>query len=1596
MATDHNFKVKNGLNVEGAGVTIVGDGSDSRITSAGEIRFRPEGSSSNKVRITLNELEVQGSIDATQNLKTNNTTRINSAGTFTLANGTMTGPVTIAPSSGNTILNLNGAGASFVEKDTGTELYLANNSADRDIHLRINDGGSYLTALRIDAAEGGNVYLASDLILNSSKKVIFGGNDTYNAHLEYTDNTSGDHFLSIKTEHNNTITERAKFHAGTGRIDFSGNTYINAQHLSVEHANPTITLKDTSDDDDHHIQFLDNGGTQLADINFMHVADDFNIGTTTSRELNLYTNNSTALTVATNQNVTLANDLVVNGGDITINNQATSFKGLTINGTTPSVYFNDSEGSNAWHVGHNGGILYVLQDTNANGSYNTITAYWDSSDNYVVDNGYIRADDGYYVGTTQIVQNDRDIGNIPKNYLSNNFTGTYVNASGNYFNIQTGTGYTRIGSNNTTYSHFYTDRNQYYFNKSISVDTGTITSHNEDLVLQRVGSTKFNVGSTVTTATNDLRVLGSVQSSFSDTKVREYQIATGDAGGHFLLGKVRHNSSVDGAVEGVVRFAHDYGSSTNNCAIHFHFATRSNAHRGTWWYEHDDQEASGDRVHVRLIRDTGGDTYVWVTATDFAKATITATWRQCGSVTDSGSLTAGTLTTGTTEFDTANNPTSELHTGRLYPHGGAETVSSAIDAQGGSGSGYIQRFYNSTPTLVGGVGTINDEIWFGKGSAGLIFNDSQSAIYPWHVSNNAGSSGAIDLGIDSRRWKDIHLGGLIYLDGSAVTNSNNEWTNPVDNTSARSSFGRIEVYSNTYNSTSDIKLTDQGVIRSGNNMFLAAGGNFSFGTAATGNPDAFNGYNSNVSTRMAITSGGQTVVNNGTTAFTRGGTARLTVKDSSVAFSYGNSNSDLVYHRRMGNGVYQQQTYYNNNTGEIQLQPYGGAISVGKYTGGSAVPIRGAMTVSRNGGHTSGNITVSHTTLDLFNPLESDTNEKGSILTFSDYYYDSNGKQPTTRAGIKGGTDSAGNSGQGFLEFFTNSSSANALLPRMRIHQNGYIGIATGTTGLARQLEVHGQGTIRLASSSDPGIDFNASDMQIRYRGATDELDVYSYGPTANVVRIRKSDGHTLFTGNGSGNFTNQLNVRMPNLSGGNNGDGLSIQDDGADLRLEIRKGTGGVSADRRIALYEDGGSYPIFLQEEGGNVGIGKFQFTQSNSNGQQSLTPESLLHLMSHGTMGSGTDVMLTLEAYISDYGTTPHKIAIDLKGQDSNNNENFARISQATVNDGDYGENNEATSNLIFGVTQSGTYNERMIITGRGHVGMGTLNPGARLEVYHNSNATNGLIVNNPNTGAASRSNVRLLSDAAQFDIYATSAAYSGVSNWGDAGVLSTSSNASGGLILNAQSSGIKFQYGTSTIAQVTSTDLRSDLFKGMTYPNNSFLDFDDDAGVGGAANGVTLSAIGSMHFIIDSNTNGSDKFYWMSNNVSPGSATQLMDLDESGNLTLIGQLNAATKSFDIEHPTKEGKRLHHGVLEGPEHAVYVRGKTKGSLIQLPDYWTGLVHEDTITVQLTPIGKSSELYVKDISDNKVLVSNDTEYFYFIQAERKDVERFEVEYDS
>ena len=84
----------------------------------------------------------------------------------------------------------------------------------------------------------------------------------------------------------------------------------------------------------------------------------------------------------------------------------------------------------------------------------------------------------------------------------------------------------------------------------------------------------------------------------------------------------------------------------------------------------------------------------------------------------------------------------------------------------------------------------------------------------------------------------------------------------------------------------------------------------------------------------------------------------------------------------------------------------------------------------------------------------------------------------------------------------------------------------------------------------------------------------------------------------------------------------------------------------------------------------------------------------------------------------------------------------------------------------------------------------------------------------------------------------------------------------------------------------------------------------------------------------------------------------------------------KPFDIEHPTKgEGHRLRYACIEGPEVAVYCRGRLKESnVINLPDYWKDLVHEDSITVQLQPIGSNQNLVIQEFNNEFIVIAEDS----------------------
>ena len=110
----------------------------------------------------------------------------------------------------------------------------------------------------------------------------------------------------------------------------------------------------------------------------------------------------------------------------------------------------------------------------------------------------------------------------------------------------------------------------------------------------------------------------------------------------------------------------------------------------------------------------------------------------------------------------------------------------------------------------------------------------------------------------------------------------------------------------------------------------------------------------------------------------------------------------------------------------------------------------------------------------------------------------------------------------------------------------------------------------------------------------------------------------------------------------------------------------------------------------------------------------------------------------------------------------------------------------------------------------------------------------------------------------------------------------------------------------------------------------------------------------------------------------------------------------KPFDIQHPTKgKGHRLRYACIEGPEVGVYHRGRLRrGKEISLPYYWKNLVHVESITVQLQPVGAHQDIIVKRWDDQKIYLQSNgglpIDCFYHVYGERKDINPLITEYEG
>ena len=117
----------------------------------------------------------------------------------------------------------------------------------------------------------------------------------------------------------------------------------------------------------------------------------------------------------------------------------------------------------------------------------------------------------------------------------------------------------------------------------------------------------------------------------------------------------------------------------------------------------------------------------------------------------------------------------------------------------------------------------------------------------------------------------------------------------------------------------------------------------------------------------------------------------------------------------------------------------------------------------------------------------------------------------------------------------------------------------------------------------------------------------------------------------------------------------------------------------------------------------------------------------------------------------------------------------------------------------------------------------------------------------------------------------------------------------------------------------------------------------------------------------------------------------------------EANNEPKPFDMVHPSRgEGHRLRYACIEGPEVGVYYRGRVrnKNNVITLPNYWKDLVHTDSISVQLQPIGAHQNVIVKRWDDSHIYLQAQggmpVDCFFHVYAERKDVNKLITEYEG
>ena len=440
-------------------------------------------------------------------------------------------------------------------------------------------------------------------------------------------------------------------------------------------------------------------------------------------------------------------------------------------------------------------------------------------------------------------------------------------------------------------------------------------------------------------------------------------------------------------------------------------------------------------------------------------------------------------------------------------------------------------------------------------------------------------------------------------------------------------------------------------------------------------------------------------------------------------------------------------------------------------------------------------------------------------------------------------------------------------------------------------------------------------------------------------------------------------------------------------------------------------------------------------------------------------------------SSYGSTFIRVAISHNTTTTGSSANYTDIEQNSGGSGPFRYGTYVDTNIInSNASTSGVYGSinfvtsgsaRMTIAGgtsAGNVGIGTTNPDTSLSIKRNSSGYVFRAASNLPTAAlmgsferqngsgsvtgATRfgftSNISEIQSLTGFAFFinGTSDLNSQANGTQSLTILSTSGNVgigttNPGALLDVSGSS-RFGFTSTNTHQFTgSVSINGSLNATSSWSTNSLTA--SSLVVGNSynitnltASNISASRTGSFGMVgVGTSSPGAILEVSSSTaltifNVKGAGGANLFTVSGSGNIgvgttpstsykmQINGSFSATTKSFDIDHPVKSGKRLVYGSLESPYHGVRLTGKGKlvkgKGVIQLPDYMNALVDYDNPNVQITNIKHNKVIYVDGIDEKnniiniaakipKTQLNKELEFYWTFTAVRKDVPPLQVE---